>query len=347
MEKDIYTFAEEQDKNLSRVVDASAGTCSLGPSKKVKAAVRKAVRDVDLYPDPNSRRLRKFFSSKFGIPEDCFLFGQSVQGLLELVTSVLRPGTIRIAGPALPLYRKAEAGYKTEVILTGDADAEKNTDPSMLTGLCGTGDLLLISNPNRLTGRMTDRRELFDVLSAIADSGSHGVLDESLIEFTGDDRLYEGAGVSDNIIVIRTTAHFFGVPGLELAYAVSSPATILRLQEHAPAGVNILAATAAITALKDKTYIKTAKKFSDTERRALFSGLRKIPGMTVCASDSNVFLLKIFGDAAKVMSGLSRAGFLVRDCSDIAGLGESFLRLSILSHDMNKKLLRVLKEAIV
>ncbi|TAN40846.1 MAG: histidinol-phosphate aminotransferase family protein [Nitrospirae bacterium] len=347
MEKDIYTFAAERDRNLSRVVDASAGTCALGPSKKVKAAIRKAVRDVDLYPDPNSRRLRKFFSSKFGIPEDCFLFGRSVQGLLELIPSVLRPGTIRIAGPALPLYRKAAAGYKTEVILTSDAAADKDAGPVMLKGLCVKGDLLLISNPNRMTGRMADRRELFEVLSAVAESGSYVVLDESLVEFTGDDQLYERAGASDNIIVIRTTAHFFGVPGLELAYAVSSPATILRLQEHAPAGVNILAATAAMTALKDKTYIKTAKKFTDDERRALFSGLRKIPGMAVCASDSNVFLLKIDGDAAKVMSGLSRAGFLIRDCSDIDGLGNGFLRLSILSHDMNKKLLRVLKETMV
>jgi histidinol-phosphate/aromatic aminotransferase/cobyric acid decarboxylase-like protein len=40
------------------------------------------------------------------------------------------------------------------------------------------------------------------------------------------------------------------------------------------------------------------------------------------------------------------AGFLIRDCGDISGLGKSFLRLSVMSHDKNLKLLRLMKELV-
>src|ERR1700690_175807 len=136
MEKDLYLFAEEQHKNLSKVIDVSAGICPLGPSKKVKAAIRKAVRDIDRYPDPELRRMRNFFSSKFGINKHGILFANSINELLKLVPSVF-----------------------------------------------GTDGLVIISNPDRITGRLAPRDELIKTLSVNTGKGCMIVLDEALIEF--------------------------------------------------------------------------------------------------------------------------------------------------------------------
>jgi threonine-phosphate decarboxylase len=300
MEKDLYSFAEEQRKNLSRVIDVSSGICPLGPSRKVKAAIRKAVRDIDRYPDPGLLVLKNFFRSKFGISENGIMFANSINELLNIASSVF-----------------------------------------------GGDRVVVISNPDRLSGRLTGSEDLIGTVSANTEKGRMVVIDESLIEFTDNDKFRNPAYGAGNVIILGTTANFYALPGIELAWAVSSPGTISGLEGAAHGGPNILSAAAAMAALKDKTYIKAAKKFIHDERRALFYALRKIAGVKVCESDSNVFLLKIEAGHDKVLAGLSGAGFLIKDCAGIKGLDKSFLRMSVMSHDMNRKLIRVLKENCV
>ena len=336
MKKDIHTFAEEQKIPLTRVTDVSAGICPLGPSKKVKAAIRKAAKDIDLPADQECRRLKTFFASKSGIGKECILFANSGGEILHRCRQALKPAAIVPAGPAFA------AGKIPPVDKPGRADACRQ--PGVIPDQLRSGDLLVVSNPDRITGRLSDREQLRGVLSTAAARGAVVVLDESLLEFTGDNSFHEGAGTLDNLIILRTTANFYALPGLELAYAVSSPQTVTRLQEVFRPDLNHLAVEAARTALKDKTYIRATEGFIREERRLLFYALRKISGLTVFASDSNVYLMKVDSQREKILNRLNRAGFLIQDCGDIPGLDNTFLRMSVMSHDKNRKLLRILKE---
>ena len=320
MNKDIHTFAEEQKINLTRVTDVSAGICPLGPSKRVKATIRKAAKDIDLPADQECGRLRTFFVSKFGIKKDSILFANSGGEIIYRCSQALKPAKIIMAGPTF------------------------DDLPGAVPGQLRSGDLLVVSNPDRITGRLADREQFRVILNAAAARGAVLVLDESLLEFTGDDSFHEGAGTLDNMIILRTTANFYALPGLELAYAVSSPQTIAKLKEVFRPGLNHLAIEAARTALKDKTYIKATKGIIREERRLLFYALRKISGLTVFASDSNVFLMKVASHRENILSRLNRAGFLIRDCGDIEGLDNNYLRMSVMSHDKNRKLVKILKE---
>ncbi|MBA4374309.1 MAG: hypothetical protein C0402_15770 [Thermodesulfovibrio sp.] len=335
MKKDIHTFAEEQKKNLTRVTDVSAGICPLGPSKRVKAAIRKAAKDIDLPADQYCRRLKAFFASKFGIPKNCIFFANSGSELLYRCCQALKPADSIMTEPAV-LPRETH-------------DKEKTADSILMVTLpaqLSSGDLLIVSNPDRITGKLTDREELRATLSAAASKGIFVILDETLLEFTGDDSFIEGTGTLDNLLILRTTANFYGLPGLELAYAVTSAQTIAKLQAVLLPNLNHLAIEAAITALKDKTYIKTTKKFIREERCLLFQNLRKISGLTVYASDSNVYLMRIASQQKEISDRVTRAGFLIQDCSDIKGLGSNYLRMSVMSHDKNRKLIRVLNEVM-
>lgn len=338
MEKDIHTFAEEQNLNLTRVTDVSSGVCPLGPSKKVKAAIRKAAKDIGLPADRDCRRLAAFFASKFGIQKDCILFANSGSEIVYRCRQAFKPSKVIVAPPAIASKGAAPEGKPGRGTADGSARPEAVPDQ-----LC-SGDLLIVSNPDRITGSMAGRAKLRTILHAAAARGAVVVLDESLIQFTGDDSFIEEAGTSDNLIILRTTANFYGLPGLELAYAVSSPQTLAKLRNVCRPGLNHLAIEAARTALKDKTYIKAAKAFIREERRLFLYALRKISGLTVFASDSNVFLAKVDSRREEILSRLSRAGFLVRDCGDIDGLDNTYLRLSVMSHDKNSKFIRILKE---
>ena len=130
MNKDIHTFAEEQKKNLSRVTDVSAGISPLGPSGRVKAAIRKAAKDIDLYADQECRRLKAYFTSKFGIAPGCIFFANSADELIFRCTVAFKPAAVLSPCP------KQSIGQSMSIL--------------------NPGDLLIISHPNRITGKLLD-----------------------------------------------------------------------------------------------------------------------------------------------------------------------------------------------
>ncbi len=345
MNDDLYSFAREQGLNESRVVDASSGISPLGPSRKVKAAVRKAIKDINFYPDPSLSRLRRFFSSKFGLAGESLLFANSMEELIYWIPALFRPSRVLVAGPSLSIYEEASAASGAAVsFITPLEDSGFHIDAGAIKQNLEGIDLLFISNPNRITGRLTDRKDLYETLKYASEKKILVVLDESLIEFTGDDAYHENISFGDRIIVLRTTANFYGLPGLELAYAVSPAPLTGELSKSKHWSINTLAVEAARTALRDKTYRKLTRNFVDSEKRLFIKSLKRIEGITYYESDSNVLLIKLEYPDEGLLKSLARAGFFIRDCRMVKGLDRSFLRLSIMDHDKNNKLLRILRD---
>jgi len=344
MQRDLYSFARKQGLNEKKVVDSSSGISPLGPSRKVRAAIRKAIKDLNIYPDPSLLRLRRFFVSRFGLAEEGLFFASSMEELVYLLPTVFRPTRVLVVGPSLNLYEDAStaAGAVVTYLISGESsgfDIDVTTIRQNLDGI----DLLFIANPNRLTGRLTDRKELYQTLKHAADKKVLVVLDESLIEFTKDCDYYIG----DNIVVLRTTAHFYGLPGLELAYAVGSASVINDLGKAMNGNVTMLAAEAARVSLMDKTYQKLVRNFVADEKRHLMRALKKIKGLICYESDSNMVLIRLEYHEEELLNSLARAGFFIRDCAEIRGLDSSFLRLSIMDRDKIKKFLRIVNDTYV
>jgi threonine-phosphate decarboxylase len=344
MERDRYTFAREQGLKEHQVIDVSAGICPLGPSRKVKAALRKAVRRLDVYPDPDSAGLRKFFRSKFAIAGQSQLFANSLGEILSLIPAACCPRKILIAGPSPDIYQDAfrESGAEVEQVTVDGRGFEPGA--SSVARLIDGVDLLVIARPNRVTGRLMGRSDIEDIIESASEKKALVVVDESLVEFTDDEGLLAEAPSRENLIVLRTTANYYGLPGLELAYAVASPALTAQLRGKKTAAVNTLAAVAATTAYRDKTYQRLTSKFLEEEKRLIARALKKVDRISFHESDSNVFLVKLDCPEKNVPAVLAKAGFLISDCGDIEGLGANYLRLSVMSHDQNLKLLRILKE---
>jgi threonine-phosphate decarboxylase len=345
MEKDIYTFAREHGLKEHRVIDVSAGICPLGPSRKVKAAIRKAVRNLGVRPDPGSAGLRKFFRTKFAVAADSVFFANSLREILSLIPAVCRTGRILIAGPALNIYAEAsrDSGAELRHIPIGDAPGFE-TGAEAITQHIKGGELLFIARPNRITGRLLEKSALVRIIDNASERNAFVVVDESLIEFTDDAGLLDEIPSRENLILLRTTANYYGLPGLELAYAVASPELIVELRSRRMGDVNMLAAEAAKTAYKDKAYRRLTREFIEGEKRLFAGAFKKVEKVTFYNTDSNVFLVKLDYPEKDVTDALAKAGFLINDCGDIEGLSANYLRLSVMSHDRNLKLLRILKE---
>jgi len=329
-----------------KIIDVSPGICPLGPSNKVKAAIRRAVKEINGRPDAAIGRLERLFSSKFGIADDRIFFANSVRELVNIVVRARGPKSVLIVGPALRLYEEEASKTGAEAIyLDSSEESGFAVDAEKIIKKFDGVDLVFVSNPNRISGRSVDGAALSRVLEISAQKGLFVVIDESLIEFTGEDS-FDHVAAAGNVITIRTTAHFYGLPGLELAYAVSDQPLIRQLRKVKDCGLNLLSVEAARTALRDKTYAKLTRRFIAGEKELLAKELGKVAGVTYYDSDSNVYLVKVERPGERILDSFLRSGLLIKDCSDIAGLGKSFLRLSVMSHDRNLKLLRLLKTLI-
>jgi threonine-phosphate decarboxylase len=333
-----------QDK---RSTETGAGISPVGPSNKVKAAIRKAVKRTGDAPDPESSRLRRSFSSRFGVPGGAFVFGNSLRELICLILNVLRPKKVLVIGPAPRIYEEASVAAGSEVSsLCGSEGTDFEVEMETVRNQVQDVNLLFIANPGRVTGRLVRKKEIETLLRFTSEKKVTVVLDESLIEFTEEDGHLGSAATRGDLIVLRTTAFFYGLPGLELAYAVSSPPLRPALHVKQCGDINILAQEAARTALKDKAYVRLTRKYVCEEKTLLAKAVGKIGGVTFLSSDSNIFLIKAEGFEREIADAMQKAGFRIEDCADVRGIGPHFFRLSVMEHDRNKKFLRILKEAV-
>ena len=318
-------------------------TSPLGPSRKVKAAIRKAVKDINTLPGDGQTRLERLFLSKYGAGNKSILFANSLKELLFLICRRLHPKRILIVGPTLNIYQ--EAAQASGAVIESISGREQNVFSPDLQELIEKAegcDLVFIANPNRISGKVLSETVLKQVLEALSMKDCVTVIDESLIEFAGDEGFIRIAANSSNIIILRTTASYFGLPGLELACAVAAPKVIEFLRPGLHSDPSILAVEAARTAFKDKSYRKLSDQFMKEEKRLLRKAISRMPGMVMYESDTNILLLKAAHLAPEIARRADQAGLAVELCSDIDGLNDQFLRISVMKHDHNLKFIKLL-----
>lgn len=336
---------ERNFKKENRVIDTGSGINPLGPSKKVKASIRKAIKLIGATVElPYG--LKKLLSSKFGIPADSTLFANSIEDLVHMILLALIPGKVLVAGPALGIYESAclEAGAEVRFF-----SARKENGfmllPDELAGEMDGAELIFISNPNRITGKLTPQAELIKLLKLVEERNITLVVDESLIDFTEYSGLMANAPGHSSLIVLKTTAFYYGLAGLELAYAIASPDVIRKLRDKNRCTLNILAETAAVTAMKDKGFADLARAFIAQEKAVLFRSASKIPDLEFYPSDSNTFLISPGNAADKLIAAMALGGFSLRVC-EMGEPAEKFFSFSLMDHDKNKKFGRILKETL-
>ncbi len=332
---------------MNAFIDVSAGISPLGPSKKVRARIRKAIKGLGCYPDSEARALNKLFLSKYGIRAENICLAHSLHELVYHIAAIVKPKKVLVLGPALRIYEEASSAAGADTFyFSPDEHTGCITDTDQLKKKIQNCDVLFAANPNRINGRLI-HTEVFDLMRAEAGRRKVPlVIDESLIEFTGAESYYSCANDMKNVIVLQTTALFYGLPGLELAYAVASPEMVIALKNRQCSTINHLALEAARAAFKDNAYRKNLKKYIDTEKAYIRKKLKKTDGVTLLDSDSNVFLLKLSDNREILLRSLKRAGLHIQDCEHIEGLREHYFRLSVLKHDLNSKLLRIITEGL-
>lgn len=289
------------------------------------------------------KSLSTFFDSKFSLSTEKILFANSLKELIFFIPDVLKPKKVLIVGPALDIYEDAARAVGAEVFcITGIEMDVFAGDSSFIQKKIRGADLVFLGNPNRITGKEIPLKTVHEFIKVLSSERVHFVIDESLRDFAGSEDYWPDMLNLVNFILLRTTAFFYGIPGLELAHAVSSPEIIRLFKQKKQWDINILSVAAARAAYKDSAYISAARRFIESEKSMIMKKLLKMDWIKIYDTDTNVFLIKIDNNSDEVARQFRRSGLDISNCADIKGLDGSFFRVSVMKHENNLKFISAL-----
>jgi histidinol-phosphate aminotransferase len=300
--------------------------------------------NLNRYPDPHQKDIRKITSDYYSIPFDNLFFGVGSDEVIDLLIRIFCvPGkdNVIIPEPTYGMYevacdinnveiRRILLNYDFQIDL--NAIKEKVNEKTKMVFLC---------SPNNPTGNVLNKNdvlELCKVLNVII------VFDEAYIDFSIENSFVNEVQNYSNLIVLRTFSKAWGLAGIRSGYCVANAEIInVLMKVKAPYNINslsryVLEKAIANSSLKDE-YVNCIIK----ERERLKNQLETLLIVDkVYKSDANFLLVK-FKNAKDVQNKLFEKGIIVRDRSSQPKL-ENCLRISVGNEEENDLLWDALRK---
>ena len=366
----IFQFAHEQRIEPYEVIDFSANINPLGPSQRGLSALEAQLRYISHYPDATNDDVLNAIADTYGMNKDQIAVGN---GAAELLYAICRlPGYTGafVPAPGFSEYKEAlEASripvrdiyYRPREDDNGKPYFEVpylalETFAAELKGQDGR-IIVFLGNPNNPDGTLLDKNHIRTVASMLKDANSLLVIDESFIDFVGNDTLQDNehsmrslVNEFDNIIVVHSFTKFYAVPGLRIGAAFSNPEIIDQLNKFIPTwSVNTLAQAYTKSTLNDVEYVKRTKQVLSEEQNYMYNALDAISGITVYQPSANFILFHIEQEgvtADSINEALKKYNMIVRNCESYRGLNNQWIRVAIKDHDNNVRLIEKLTDIL-
>ena len=232
-------------------LDQNESPLDLPAELRELALERLARTDWNRYPDLHADTLRRQIAAFEDWDPEGVVVTPGSNVLIKLLTELAGVNqTVLSVQPNFSVYglEASMLGARTvQVPLNGDFSLPvEGLIRELNTG--GPG-LLFVTQPHAPTGHLDAEADVKAVLDA-AGNGWVAVLDEAYYQFSGSD----GRGLvrgRDNRISLRTFSKAWGLAGLRLGYALTSPELAQNLQKLVSAfNINILTQTVVLTALE-------------------------------------------------------------------------------------------------
>ena len=348
----LYRLAEQLNMQERRIMDFSTPVNPLGVSKKIKAELRKHLKYLLNYPDPEAGRLKKRLGQYHGInPEMVYCSAGSTE-LFCLLLRTLKPGNILMPAPSNPAYERAIKNSCEARITYYELKKENNFEmrsDEFIAALSGDRftpvrdacSMAIFGNPHNPTGRLIKKADIHRIADAARDRKYYLVVDESFMDFCPDESIIPAVHENPYIIVMRTMSVFYALAGLRMGYGIFSPELVDMVQvNNMPWTVNNLAQRAAVIALRDRVYREETFRLMQAEKKFFEKSFRKL-GIEYFATDANFYLMKM-ENAEDLYQQLKKKGILLESCSGYRGLDSTYLRVAVRTHKENAKLIKVL-----
>mmetsp|Transcript_6212 Transcript_6212/g.24718 ORF Transcript_6212/g.24718 Transcript_6212/m.24718 type:complete len:355 (+) Transcript_6212:2363-3427(+) len=279
---------------VEKLVKLDANENPYGPPPEVFDALSK-MEFPQIYPDPESRRLRAKLSTESGVPPENILVGCGADELIDLILRVvLEPGDCIInTPPTFGMYAFDCSINDGQIIDVprGAAPDFKIDVPAIKAAVHEhKPKVLFLTSPNNPDGSVIHPSDI----DALLELPVLVVLDEAYIEFceTHQSRMQDVLA-HENLIVLRTFSKRAALAGIRVGYG-AMPLWLMNYMWRVkqPYNVSTVAELAACAALGNQEYLKHVKDLLINERERLFTELQRVEFLTPYPSQSNFILTK-------------------------------------------------------
>ena len=310
------TMAEH---GLEYAAKLSSNENPFGPFPSIIAAIERAARDINRYPDTNATALRLAIAAKIDRPVERVTIGAASSGvLLMTINAFAGPGDEVIYGwrsfEAYPIFTQQMGATGVGVALKGfDLDLDAIADR-----VGPATKVVLIANPNNPTGTAITEAQMTRFLDRVP-TRVLVVLDEAYREFVRPGTAVDGVeAYSDraNVLVSRTLSKAYGLAGLRVGYAAAHPDVIVALDKvAAPFSVSSVAQAAALAALAIGSELDDRLALLRRERDRVLEGVRRF-GLDAPESQANLVWLASGSQTQALFGVLERHGVVARPFGD-------------------------------
>lgn len=296
------------------------------------------------YPDPRQNTLRSKIAGFRHVQKENIFTGVGSDEAIDLIIRIFcEPGTdsILITPPTYGMYKvSAEINNVSVIEAPLTADFQPNADVILDKAEENTRILFLCSpnNPTANNLKPTELLKLIELFPGIV------VVDEAYIDFSDQESLASVVPQYPNLVVLQTFSKAFGLAGIRLGIAVSSPQIIsYMLKIKAPYNVNKLSADMALKAFDNMNLVEFNIDKIREEKLYLIEQLNHATTVEkVYPSDANFILFKI-KNAREIYTQLAENGIIVRFRGNEPGCKDC-LRITVGMPDENIRFLKTLKK---
>lgn len=345
--KPIEEVAREHGLDPASIIKLASNENPLGPSPKALSAAREALSELALYPDGNAFLLKNALSERFGVGADQITLGNGSNDVLELAARTFAgPGAeVIFSEYAFAVYPIATRAVGASGVAVPAHEWGHDLD-AMAGAITERTRLIFVANPNNPTGTAVDRATLVAFLDRVPER-IPVVLDEAYCEYMTDPAYPDGLALLrdyPNLIVARTFSKAWGLAGLRVGYALSSPEIAdLMNRVRQPFNVDNVAQAAATAVLDDADYLAESRQVNEVGRAQLMAGFGQM-GLATIPSHGNFVTVDTGRDANDVFEAMLSDGVIVRP---LGGYGmPRHLRISVgLVHE-NERCIAALGRAL-
>jgi histidinol-phosphate aminotransferase len=281
------------------------------PSPKAIEAAAEAARSLQLYSDPEAKKLCEKLSEVLDVGTDCVLPTNGSDEILNFAFMAFcdEEHPAIFADITYGFYSVfAELNRVPYVIKPLNDDFTINIDD--YCGNCGT---VFIANPNAPTGILLTLDEIEKIVKSNPDQIV--VIDEAYIDFGGESAV-QLTKKYDNLLVTQTFSKSRSMAGARLGFGVACPSLIADLNtikySTNPYNVNSMTMAAGIGVLCDEEYTRANCKTVMENRAWTVTELKKL-GFEMTDSMANFIFAKCDKiDGGELYMKLRERGILVR-----------------------------------
>lgn len=341
--KAIEELERETGRSADNIIKLASNESPLAPNPNVIRAIEQALQGITRYPDGTGYRLKSKLGEKFGLNPDGLTLGNGSNELLITIAQAFL-----CAGRNAVFSQYAFSVYASATIAAGAQTREVparewgNDLELILKAIDRETRVVFLANPNNPTGTWFERDQFEAFINRVPPE-TLLVLDEAYIEYAEDPALPNGLDYLSrypNLIVTRSLCKAYGLAGLRVGYAASSPeiAEILN-RVRQPFNVNSLALAGACAALEDEDYLRQGREVNRQGLQQLKNGFTQL-GIAWIPSRTNFLTVDFERPARPIYEALLAEGIIVRPMD---GYGmPHHLRISVGLESENTRLLAAL-----